>query len=120
MKKLYSTVTGIDQGTVQLFSDFEVEGEMWAGSGDRQRVQHVDFSESFKSPPSVMVTLEMLDLHHGSNHRVVLKAENVTPQGFDIIFRTWDDTRIARAAANWMAVGEARGSGDWDLDDQES
>lgn len=116
MKKLYSTVTGIDQGTATLFTDFESDGEMWSGEGDRSRTVAVTFSEPFKSPPSVQVTMELLDMHHAENHRTVLKADNITATGFDIVFRTWGDTRIARVRAAWMAIGEAKGDEDWDID----
>jgi len=116
MKKLYSTVTGIDQGSTQLFSDFEHSGPMWSGSGERERVVPVLFSESFKQVPAVFVTLEMLDLHQQSNHRVVTQSQNISTTGFDLVFRTWGDTRIARAVAAWMAIGEVRDDDDWDLD----
>lgn len=116
MKKLYSTVTGIDQGSVTLFSDFEDDGEMWSGTGERERRMPVLFSEAFRAAPAVSVSLELLDMHNGANHRHVIAARNVTPLGFDVVFRTWGDTRIARARAAWMAIGEARGADDWDID----
>ena len=116
MKKLYSTVTGIDQGSVQLFSDFEDDGDMWIGKGERERVVAVTFSEPFKSVPTVFITLEMLDLNKQHNYRAETKAENVTKIGFDAVFRTWADTRVARAVAGWMAIGEVRGDEDWDID----
>jgi hypothetical protein len=116
MKKLYSSVTGIDQGSVQLFSDFEDNGEMWSGDGDRERMVPVLFSEVFKTVPSVFITLELLDLHSGANHRTVTLAENITEQGFDAVLRTWGDTRIARARATWLAIGEVKGDEDWEID----
>jgi hypothetical protein len=116
MKKLYSSVTGIDQGSVQLFSDFEDDGEMWSGDGDRERSIPVLFSEVFKTAPSVFITLELLDLHSGANHRTVTLAENITEQGFDAVLRTWGDTRIARARATWIAIGEVKGDEDWEID----
>lgn len=116
MKKLYSTVTGIDQGVAALFSDFESDGEMWSGEGERTCTVAVAFSEPFKSAPAVQVTLELLDMHHGTNHRTVLKAEDITETGFNIVFRTWGNTRIARARAAWMAIGEVKGDDDWDID----
>ena len=116
MKKLYSSVTGIDQGAVQLFSDFEDGGEMWSGAGERERWMPVEFSETFKTKPSVFITLELLDLHSGANHRTVTVAENITEAGFDAVLRTWCDTRIARATAAWIAIGEIKGDEDWDID----
>ena len=120
MKKLYSAVTGIDQGSVALFSDFEDNGEMWAGQGDRERWIPVEFSEAFRDVPSVMVTLELLDMHNGTNHRAVTVAENITETGFDIVFRTWGDTRVARARAAWLAIGAVNADDDWDIDSADS
>ncbi|MEM7439285.1 MAG: H-type lectin domain-containing protein [Pseudomonadota bacterium] len=116
MKKLYSSVTGIDQGTVALFSDFEDGGDMWSSDGDRERRLRIDFSEAFKAAPAVTVALELLDMHNGANLRHVITAQEITETGFDIVFRTWGDTRIARARASWMAIGEARGDEDWEID----
>ena len=116
MKKLYSSVTGIDQGSVQLFSDFEDNGEMWAGQGERERRMPVLFSEPFKTTPAVFISLELLDLHSGANHRTVTVAKNISETGFDAVLRTWGDTRIARASAAWMAIGEVKGDEDWDID----
>lgn len=105
---------GVDQGEVILFSDFEENGEMWAGSGPRQRVAKVNFSSEFKSPPAVHVGLSMWDMDSETNPRVDIKARKITTSGFEVQFKTWNDTRIARVRASWMAIG-AIGTGDaWD------
>jgi len=39
----------------------------------------------------------------------------VTATGFEIVFRTWADTRIARIRADWIAIGPARDEEDWDV-----
>jgi hypothetical protein len=39
----------------------------------------------------------------------------VTTEGFEIVFRTWGDTRIARIRADWMAIGAVRDEDEWDL-----
>ncbi|MEM6618124.1 MAG: H-type lectin domain-containing protein [Pseudomonadota bacterium] len=116
MKKIYGSVTGVDQGVATLFSDFEDGGVMWTSSGDRQVSVPVTFAEPFKDIPAVTVSLELLDMHNGANNRYVISAQGVRPDGFDIVFRTWGDTRIARARAGWMAIGAARGDEDWDVD----
>lgn len=116
MKKLYAAVIGIEQGVEPLFSDFEDGGEMWTGSGERECRRSVRFGEPFRDPPSVIVTLELLDMHHGTNHRTVLTAENITEHGFDVVFRTWGNTRVARASAAWTAIGAARSDDDWLLE----
>ena len=45
-----------------------------------------------------------------------LVAENVTETGFDIVFRTWSDSRIARLRASWMAIGDLPFEDDWDVE----
>ncbi|MGB5558157.1 MAG: H-type lectin domain-containing protein [Paracoccaceae bacterium] len=44
-----------------------------------------------------------------------MSAEDVTPKGFSIVFRTWGDTRVARVRANWLSIGELRDDEDWDV-----
>ena len=114
MKRIYASTIGVDQGSEMLFSDFDTNGEMWTGNGKRTRRIAVVFSEHFKATPSVMVTLEMLDIDHRSNHRAETVAEDITPEGFTIVFRTWGDTKIARARASWMAIGGVEAEDNWD------
>lgn len=115
MKRLSNHLIGIDQGLVNLFSDFEDGGEMWTGYGPRQRSQHVAFSEEFRAEPSVIVGLTMWDTDHASNMRVDVQAEKITAAGFDLVFRTWDNSRVARIRAHWTAFGELRAEDDWDV-----
>jgi hypothetical protein len=108
-------MTGVDQGTITLFSDFESGGEMWTGTGPREARLKVTFSAPFRSVPSVHVTLSMLDIDRRHNQRFDLAAEAVTASGFEAVFRTWDDTKIARARATWMAIGALEDEDDWKL-----
>ena len=59
MKKINSNVIGIDQGEETLFSDFENGGDMWTGEGSRERRATVRFSERFREPPNVMVSVSL-------------------------------------------------------------
>lgn len=115
MKRLRNHLIGIEQGDVVLFSDFEHDGEMWTGEGPRKMKAEVLFSESFRSVPSVMVSLSMWDMSKDTNTRVDVQAEDITEAGFHIVFRTWGDTKVARVRVAWQAIGEARHSDDWDL-----
>ena len=111
----FSGDVGVEQGTKILFSDFAHDGAMWTGTGPRE-VRHMQaFTESFVEPPVVTVSVSMWDIAHQTNSRVDITAENVTAQGFEIVFRTWADTRIARIRADWMAIGQARDEDDWDV-----
>ena len=46
---------------------------------------------------------------------VEVNAENITEEGFDVVFRTWADTHAARARVRWMAIGEVYHADDWEL-----
>ncbi len=115
MKRIRNHLVGVDQGSSVLFSDFEHDGEMWAGTGPRAHRQPVAFTEVFRSPPTVQVTMSMWDMDQKANTRADITAENITEVGFDIVFRTWGDTRVARVRADWLAIGELRHTDEWDL-----
>lgn len=115
MKRLRNHLIGIDQGDLVLFSDFEDDGEMWAGRGQRERRRRVLFSEPFRELPSVHVSISMWDVDNETALRADICAEIVTRDGFDLVFRTWGDTRVARIRVGWFAIGELRQMDEWDL-----
>lgn len=116
MKKLKNHLIGVDQGDVALFSDFENGGEMWTGSGPRERRAHVRFSARYRAAPAVHLSIALLDADTNAAVRAELVAEDVTPEGFDIVCRTWMDTRIARMRVAWMSIGGLPFEDDWDID----
>jgi hypothetical protein len=44
-----------------------------------------------------------------------ISADLVTAEGFEIVFRTWGDTRIARVRADWLAIGALPNDDDWEV-----
>lgn len=115
MKRIHNHLVGVDQGSSVLFSDFEHDGEMWTGDGPRLHRKKIEFSEVFRTPPVVQVTISMWDMDQDSNQRADITAEEITEAGFDIVFRTWGDTRVARIRADWLAIGELKHEDEWDL-----
>lgn len=115
MKRLYAAAIGIDQGNVNLFSDFATDGDMWTGHGPRERSQWVDFSEKFASAPMVTVSLSLWDMDSNHNVRAEIEARDITPAGFNIVFKTWGDSRIARVRMSWQAIGELHAEDQWDV-----
>ena len=99
-----------------LFADYESDGPMWTGSGDRESRFQVVFPERFIEPPAVIVGLSLLDLSNETNLRADIGAENVTEKEFQIVFRTWSDSRVARIRADWTAIGPVRDADDWEID----
>lgn len=115
MKKLQNHLIGVDQGDVVLFSDFQDDGEMWTGTGPRQRRHAVAFREPYRIAPSVQTSVSLWDVDTSSAMRADVSAENITAKGFDIVFRTWGDSRMARVRVAWMSIGELRHEDDWQL-----
>lgn len=115
MKRIESSAIGIQQGNRMLFSDFIDGGPMWTGHGDRESRFSVRFSESFQAAPTVMVNIGLCDMDYHHNMRTDLSAENIKIDGFDIVFRTWGDTRIARIRVDWMAIGPTVSTETWQL-----
>lgn len=115
MKTIRALSVGIDQGEVLLFSDFEDGGVMWTGEGARETVSQVVFSRAYVEPPTVAVALTMWDLAKDTAARLHVEARDVSETGFCIVFRTWGDTKIARASAGWHSIGAVRDEDDWDL-----
>lgn len=99
-----------------VFAEFEDGGDMWTGSGERERRQAVLFDEAFAALPAVQVSVSLWDMDTAVAIRAELVAENVTTTGFDIVFRTWGDSRIARVRASWMAIGDLPFEDDWDVE----
>ena len=110
-----SNQIGVDQGSSILFSDFEDGGKMWTGHGPREVRKSIVFSEPFKAAPAVMVGISMWDLDQKSNQRSDIAAERISETGFDIVFKTWGDTRVARIRADWVAIGGVSDEDDWDI-----
>ncbi|GGG80472.1 hypothetical protein GCM10011415_32320 [Salipiger pallidus] len=115
MRKMLAARIGIDQGNTEVFSEFASGGDMWTGDGTRERRKAVTFSERYREPPTVQVALSLWDMDQGANIRADVQAENVTATGFELVFRTWCDSRVARARMSWLAIGELPNDDDWDL-----
>lgn len=115
MKTFKSHPIGIDQGEAVIFSEFADGGEMWTGEGPRQRRSTVKFSQPFRSVPVVQIGVSLWDVDTSSALRAEVTAEDITPEGFSAVFRTWSDTRIARIRVTWTAIGEVAHEDDWDI-----
>jgi hypothetical protein len=106
----------VAHGAVVLFSAFEDGGQMWTGLGQRVERHKVRFDEPFVEPPVVHLSLTMWDVAHDANQRLDVQPAEITTTGFVIEFRTWEDTRVARVRASWMAIGPVRHLDDFDAD----
>jgi H-type lectin domain len=115
MKRISSGRIGVAQGSHVLFSDFADGGPMWTGSGPRESRHKIAFPQSFREAPSVMVSISMWDMDQKTNLRADISAEKITKAGFQMVFRTWGDSRVARIRADWLAIGALKDDDDWDV-----
>lgn len=93
--------------TGEIFNHVDTNDYMWSGEGDREVRIPVVFAAPFQKPPHVTLGLTGIDSSRAQNLRFDLRAEEVTREGFTLVFVTWSDTRIARANACWTAIGSA-------------
>jgi hypothetical protein len=115
MMTFQTGVLGVDQGSVMMFAHFDNDGPMWAGQGPREVRRRVDFPTPFLLPPAVLTAISLFDCDHRKNLRADLRAEEIAAEGFDLVFRSWGDTRIARIRADWTAMGAVRDPESWDV-----
>lgn len=115
MQRIDSQIVGIDRGSLLLFSDVEDGGAMWTGTGPRLVRRTIAFSQPFRIPPTVLVSMEMWDADGSSNQRADLSASQIKSDRFDVVFKTWGDSRVARVRAGWLAIGAVGHPDDWQL-----
>lgn len=91
----------------ELFNHVDENGPMWSGDGDREVRFKLRFTASFQRIPHITLGISGMDSSCGQNLRFSLAAETVTSESFVIVFKTWGDTKIARASVSWSAIGQA-------------
>jgi hypothetical protein len=75
------------------------------GTGERTYRTVVKFDSPFQVPPKISLALRGQDVEATTNNRLVLIAENITVDSFDIVYQTWGDTVIYGVWATWTAIG---------------
>lgn len=117
MNAVANSAIAIEGSVVQVFDHIENSGAMWIGTGKRWARAIVNFQEKFNRPPTVQLSIAMIDADSSRNLRLELYVEDVTTNGFTAVAHTWNDTRIGRLHVNWTAVGtsDAPVSGSWEV-----
>lgn len=108
-QQITSPLVGVQVITAagELFNHVDENGPMWADDGDREVRFKLRFATGFQRAPHITLGISGLDSSCAQNLRFSLATDAVTPEGFVIIFKTWGDTKIARASVNWSAIGQA-------------
>ncbi|MEM7178470.1 MAG: H-type lectin domain-containing protein [Pseudomonadota bacterium] len=103
----------VASGTALIFDHIDVNGPMWAKSGEREESADVLFDQPFNQRPSIHLSIQMIDADSARNLRLQLRSADIRRTGFRAIAYTWNDTRIGRLAVSWMALG--RTGSEWDV-----
>lgn len=75
------------------------------GGPDRAARAAVRFARPFNAVPLIHLGVTGLDVSNQDAARVVVQAENVTTEGFEVVVSTWFDTRLWRTQVSWLAIG---------------
>lgn len=112
------TKINIQSGDETLFVHYDSDGPMWTQEGHREARVRVQFTPVYDGPPVVHVGMSLLDFAGHTAVRAEIVAEHISATGFDLVFKTWSDTKTAQARANWLALGQSRAGADlWDLEE---
>lgn len=82
----------------------ELWDEKYVFNGIRSQVVSKRFTRKFTEKPDVVIGLTKVDGGIGIV-RVEAFADSVTSEGFELHFRTSEDSRLYDAAVSWIAIG---------------
>jgi hypothetical protein len=74
------------------------------GTGKRTFRQPIKFTQPFQRAPTVLVSLSEFDIINAANARLIVSAQEVTPEGFTTVIETWADGQVYHAGVNWLAI----------------
>jgi hypothetical protein len=75
------------------------------GSGQRTYTTAVKFNSPFQEPPKVSVALSGQDIGGTKNNRILVIARDITVNGFNLVYITWEDSIVYGIWTSWTAIG---------------
>ncbi|KAK5582389.1 hypothetical protein RB653_003972 [Dictyostelium firmibasis] len=76
-----------------------------SGTGNRNVTRHVSFSHQFATVPMVSIGCKKVDAHTDAGQmRWQGVAQNITPNGFDLLFTTWGDNNVYDLTFDYVAI----------------
>ena len=70
-------------------------------------VHCVQFDTPFSNIPIVHVGLSGFDIDNRDSARISVHTATVTSNAFDLVIKTWHNTRVYKAEISWIALGQA-------------
>ena len=96
--RVAATTARIASGSLQL-----TQTKLRSGSDQRAERGRHRFAHPFRTTPSIVFGLRVLDLPRSDRPRVAVNVLRVDPHGFDYEIRTWGKSTIWDATADWVA-----------------
>ena len=75
------------------------------GDGAREFTTRIGFELAFGAAPVVQVALSGFDLDQRDSARLSVAPANIGPEGFDLVVRSWDRSRVYGVEVSWIAIG---------------
>jgi cytochrome oxidase assembly protein ShyY1 len=72
--------------------------------GERVYSQIVKFAKPFKTTPSVIPSMILLDSEKDTNLRYHIFVKDIKPNQFTLYLKTWSNTSIYSARIGWIAM----------------
>lgn len=72
---------------------------------DRAYRTTIRFEHPFQRTPVVQVALTGFDVSNEVTLRLRVRAEDITPNGFDLVAETWLNSQVWSAEVSWLAIG---------------
>ncbi|CAE6448427.1 unnamed protein product [Rhizoctonia solani] len=66
--------------------------------------EEIKFDKSFPRPPRVLIALNKFHTSNKHDLRIEAKAENVTPEGMTLTIKTWGDSVLYEAGADYIVI----------------
>ena len=73
----------------------------------REFVTHILFDAPFSNTPIVHIGLSGFDIDQRDSARISVQATAITSTGFDMRIKSWQNTRVYKVEASWIAMGQA-------------
>ncbi len=98
----------IQTGTIDVNGATPGVSALQKGSGERSVTIDVVYQKPYDVKPDVIVSLSELDIPKDSPLRLSAKAISISRDGFTIVVKTWEDSRLNSCSVNWIAISQKK------------
>lgn len=89
-----------------LFDHRKSEGFLYSGQGQRWMFFKFCFRSRFNTVPKVLLDVSTVDADIEQNVQYNLSLQDISREGFTLVFQTWGHSAIASADIVWVAMSQ--------------